>query len=87
MSTPAEGFVDVEITDAGFSLPSLKWRELLFIGALRQEGGLFVRDASRPMPPFAHGDVFPEGVAFRAEPDGDRIRLTRVGGRSGASGE
>ena len=30
-------FEDVETTDDGFSIPELKWRELLFLGALIME--------------------------------------------------
>lgn len=59
--------------EGGFSIPELKWRELLFIGALRREGDAFVRDPSRPMPPFARSGLFPEGVRFVAALRGRRI--------------
>jgi len=71
-------FEDVEATEDGFSIPELKWRELLFVGALRREGEAFVRDPSRPLPPFRAGDVFPEGQRFVAIPDGGRVLLRRV---------
>jgi hypothetical protein len=71
-------FADVEVTGDGFSIPELKWRELVFIGALRREGETFVRDPSRPLPPFRAGDLFPEGQHFAATPIGGRVRLRRV---------
>ena len=71
-------FEDVEEAEGGFSIPELKWRELVFIGALRPEGGTFVRDPSRPLPPFRAGDLFPEGQRFVATPRGGRVFLRRV---------
>jgi hypothetical protein len=76
-------FEDVLLTVDGFSLPELKWRELLFIGALRRDGETFVRetfvrDPSRPLPPFRAGDLFPEGERFTATPTGRRVLLRRV---------
>jgi hypothetical protein len=71
-------FEDVVTAEDGFSIPELKWRELVFIGALRPEGGAFVRDPSRPLPPFRAGDLFPEGQRFLATPDGGRVFLRRV---------
>jgi hypothetical protein len=71
-------FEDVEITGDGFSIPELKWRELVFVGALRREGETFVRDPSRPLPPFRAGDLFPEGQRFVATPAGGRVRLRRA---------
>jgi len=71
-------FEDVEMTGDGFSLPELKWRELVFVGALRREGETFVRDPSRPLPPFRAGDLFPEGQRFVATKAGDRVRLRRA---------
>ncbi len=51
-----------------FSLPFRKWREILFVGAMRRgEDGLYRRDPNRPMPPLREPDLFPEAVAFRAE--------------------
>jgi hypothetical protein len=73
---PFEDVVDVE---GGFSLPSLKWRELVFIGALREVApGVFARDPAREMPPFRRDGLFPEGARFAATPDGSRVRLSRV---------
>jgi len=71
-------FEDVEMTGDGFSIPELKWRELVFVGALRREGETFVRDPSRPLPPFRAGELFPEGQRFEATPMGGRVRLRRV---------
>ncbi|MGH9323794.1 MAG: hypothetical protein ACRD21_27780 [Vicinamibacteria bacterium] len=61
-----------------FSLPRRKWRELLFVGALVPEGEFFVRNPERPLPPFRDPDLFPEGVRFRVEPEGERVRIGRV---------
>jgi hypothetical protein len=77
--TDERPFEDVQETAEGFSIPELKWRELLFVGALRREGEAFMRDPSRPMQPFRKGDLFPEGVRFMAIPDGARVRIRRVG--------
>lgn len=71
-------FEDVEMTGDGFSIPELKWRELVFVGAVRREGETFVRDPSRPLPPFRAGELFPEGQRFEATPMGGRVRLRRV---------
>jgi hypothetical protein len=71
-------FEDVETTEDGFSIPELKWRELVFVGALRPDGETFVRDPSRPLAPFRAGDLFPEGQRFSAAPVGGRVRLRRV---------
>ena len=73
-------FEDVVRHPRGFSIPELKWRELLFVGALRAEGGAFVRDPSRPMPPFAAGDLFPAGARFRAVREGGRVRVEPLSG-------
>lgn len=71
-------FEDVQVTAEGFSLPELKWRELLFVGALRAEGDAYVRDASRPLPPFRIPDLFPEGQRFAATRTGRRVVIRRV---------
>lgn len=71
-------FADVVIEEDGFSLPELKWRELLFIGAMRAEGECFVRDTRRPLPPFRIEDLFPPGVKFSAERRRGRVRLRRA---------
>jgi hypothetical protein len=74
-----EPFADVELLPDGLSLPDLKWRELLFIGALRAEGDAYVRDTSRPLPPFVLPDLFPDGARFRvAGRDGKRVSLQRL---------
>jgi hypothetical protein len=75
LSYDQKPFEDVVVTPGGFSLPVLKWRELVFIGAVRAVGDGFTRDPARPMPPFARGDVFPVGAVFAARPEGGRIQL------------
>lgn len=72
-------FTDVRPEPDGFWLPELKWRELLFVGALRPEGEAFVRDPGRPLPAFRQPDLFPPGVAFVvAAREGGRVRLRKV---------
>jgi len=72
-------FADVlTLPDGAFSLPELKWRELLFTGALRADGEAFVRDPSRPMPAFRAEGLFPHGVRFEAQPAGDRVVVRRA---------
>ncbi|HKC13854.1 MAG TPA: hypothetical protein VKI41_17650 [Vicinamibacteria bacterium] len=66
-------FADVRILSDGFSIPVLKWRELLFVGAVRGEGGTFMRDPARPLPPFRLPDLFPEGVRLRVQRQGGRV--------------
>ena len=73
-------FEDVRWHERGFSIPELKWRELVFVGALRAEGELFVRDPSRPLPPFAAGDLFPAGTRFRTFREGGRVRVEPFSG-------
>jgi hypothetical protein len=73
-----EPFADVKVASDGFSIPELKWRELLFIGALRRDGDAYVRDPSRPLPPFRVPDLFPEAAQFRIEREGERIFVRRV---------
>jgi hypothetical protein len=76
-----EPFADVQLLPDGLSLPDLKWRELLFIGALRADGDAFVRDPGRPLPPFMLPDLFPAGMRFRvASRDGKRVSLQRLPG-------
>ena len=57
-------FADVRVSAEGLSLPELKWRELVFIGAVRCSDGVWVRDPERPMPPFEGGEPFPAGRRF-----------------------
>ena len=71
-------FADVEILEDGVSLPELKWRELLFIGAVKAEGDHFVRDPTRPLPEFQVAGLFPEGVRLRATRSGGRVRVQRL---------
>ena len=78
MAGNPQPFEDVVLTDDGFSIPELKWRELVFIGAVREEDGLFVRDPTRPMPPFRRDGVFAEGHRYAVAAEGTRIRLRRV---------
>jgi tRNA (cytidine32/uridine32-2'-O)-methyltransferase len=70
-------YIDVEITPEGFSSPLLKWRELLFTGALKRDGEAYVRDPSRPLPPFARADLFPDEAHFAAAVSAGRVTLTR----------
>lgn len=79
MADENEPFADVQPAPDGFSIPELKWRELLFIGALRRDGDAFVRDPSRPLPPFRIPGLFPEGARVRAQADGRRVVVRRTG--------
>jgi hypothetical protein len=45
------------------------------VRALVPDGELYVRDPGRPLPPFVLGDLFPEGVKFRAAARGGRVEL------------
>lgn len=80
MSRDQEPFVDVRFhPDGSFSIPELKWRELVFVGALRAEGDLFVRDTARPLPPFQATDLFSPDVRLALEGrEEGRVRLRRV---------
>ena len=78
MAGNPQPFEDVVLTEDGFSIPELKWRELVFIGAVREEDGLFVRDPARPMPPFRRDGLFAEGQRYAVAAEGTRIRLRRV---------
>ena len=69
-------FEDVRFTEAGFSIPELKWRELLFVGALRRDGDHYVRDPARPLPPFRDAGLFPEGARFVVRKEDARVHLT-----------
>jgi hypothetical protein len=75
-------FADVVRVEGGFSIPELKWRELLFVRALVPQGDLYVRDATRPLPPFRDPGLFPEGVRFRVERAGGRVVVRTEGVRS-----
>jgi hypothetical protein len=78
MAGNPQPFEDVVMTEDGFSIPDLKWRELVFIGAVREEAGVFTRDPSRPMPPFRREELFAEGERFTVTREGTRVRLRRV---------
>jgi hypothetical protein len=73
MAETQQPFADVRILPDGFSIPALKWRELLFVGAIRDEGGIFMRDPARPLPPFRLPNLFPEGVPLQVEQKGGRV--------------
>lgn len=79
-------FADVRVAEDGsFSIPELKWRELVFIGALRRDGELWVRDPARPLPPFRIPDLFPAGTAFEVRRDGRRVAIRSAPGKGPAS--
>jgi len=84
MAEQQEPFADVVAVEGGFSIPELKWRELLFIGALVPAGDLYLRDPARPLPPFRQSGLFPDGVRFRVERKGRRVVVKRVGDAQGA---
>jgi hypothetical protein len=71
-------FEDVLFDGDAFSIPELKWRELLFVGALKPDGLGFVRDPERPLPPFRRGELFPCGRRFRASRAAGRVRIERL---------
>jgi hypothetical protein len=71
-------FEDVLKDERGFSIPELKWRELVFIGALRPDGDGFVRDPDRPLPGLREGELFPVGFRFRATRAAGRVRIERL---------
>jgi hypothetical protein len=73
MAEQQEPFADVVAVAGGFSIPELKWRELVFVRALVPDGERFVRDPARPLPPFRQPDLFPEGVRFRVERVAGRV--------------
>lgn len=80
-------FEDVKKYDGGvLDLPDLKFRELIFIGALRRldDGADATKadvevDGSRPMPPFREEGLFPPGARYTVERRNGRARFTRVG--------
>ncbi len=78
MAEEATPFEDVVPLADGFTIPELKWRELLFVGALRPEGDAFVRDPARPLPPFRDASLFPVGVRFRVERRAGRVLVRRA---------
>jgi hypothetical protein len=76
--TAPQPFEDVVTSEEGISLPELKWRELVFIGAFRAEGAAFVRDSARPLPPFKRADLFPDGCRFAVRRADGRAHLKRL---------
>ena len=68
-------FEDVVRLAEGFSIPELKFRELVFVGALRPEGAGYGRDPARPLPPFKDADLFPAGVVFQIRCVKGRVEL------------
>jgi hypothetical protein len=78
MADEQRPFEDVRQTADGFSIPELKWRELLFVGAVRRDGQAFVRDPSRPLPPFRVPGLFPEGERFTATVEAGRVLIRPV---------
>jgi hypothetical protein len=80
MADHQDPFADVvPVEGGGFSLPELKWRELVFLGALRRQGDGFIRDPARPLPPFRREGLFPEGVRFRVERSAGRVLVRAEG--------
>jgi tRNA/rRNA methyltransferase len=71
-------YEDIALNSEGFSIPVIKWHELLFIGAIRREGEEYVRDPSRPLPLFRIPDLFPAHARFRARTRGERIEIERI---------
>jgi hypothetical protein len=71
--TDDKPFEDIEFRGEAFSIPDLKWRELVFVGAVRLLGDFWVRDPSRPLPPFRAPDLFPEGDRFRIRREKGRV--------------
>ena len=71
-------FEDVKKHDGGIlDLPDLKFRELIFIGALKRlddddgthsEGALVIVDETRPMPPFREASAAPRQSGLRVLP-------------------
>jgi len=73
MAEQQEPFADVVVLEDGFSIPELKWRELVFVGALRAEGDHWVRDPSRPLPVFRIPGLFADETPFRVERRAGRV--------------
>jgi hypothetical protein len=79
-------FEDVKKHDGGvLDLPDLKFRELIFIGALKRlDDGAdptraeVVVDETRPMPPFREEGLFPPQARFTVERRNGRAHFTRV---------
>lgn len=80
-------FEDVRKHDGGvLDLPDLKFRELIFIGALKRldagedpEKAEVVVDETRPMPPFREEGLFPPGSRFAVFRRRGRAHFMRTG--------
>jgi hypothetical protein len=77
-----DSFLDVVAGEGWFTIPRLKWRELVFIRAVRRDGDDWVRDPDRFMPPFAAGDLLPVGQRFCVTDEGERVRIASLTGES-----
>ncbi len=78
-------FEDVRVNEAGFDLPDLKFRELVFIGALKRldDGSDAARaevvvDPARPLPPFRREGLFPPHARFVVFRDKGRAAFISV---------
>ncbi len=79
-------FEDVNRRGGGeLDLPDLKFRELIFIGALRRlddgsdpSRAEVIVDETRPMPPFREEGLFPAGARFSVARRDGRAHFTRV---------
>ena len=71
-------FEDVQACEDGFSIPDLKWRELVFTGAMRLDGEAWTPDPARPMTPFARPGLLPAGARFEVRREGGRAWLRRL---------
>ena len=62
-------YEDIAAEGAGaFSLPLRKWREIVFVGAMKEgPDGFFARDPERPLPRMREPGLFAEGRRFRLE--------------------
>jgi hypothetical protein len=78
-------FEDVKHDGEVLDLPDLKFRELIFIGALKRiddgsdpSRAEVVVDGTRPMPPFREEGLFPPGARYRVERRAGRAFFTRI---------
>lgn len=79
-------FEDVKKSDGGvLDLPDLKFRELIFIGALKRlddgsnpQTADVIVDETRPMPPFREEGLFPNGSRFTVERRNGRAFFRRT---------
>jgi hypothetical protein len=78
-------FEDVRHGARGFDLPDLKFRELVFIGALRRHDdgsdpstAEVDVDPTRPMPPFREEGLFPPRARYRVHRREGRAWFFRI---------